>query len=259
MNNLSVFIITKDEENNLPKCLISLQNFADEVIVVDGYSTDCTKQIAQDFGAEVFERKFESFSTQKQFALDKCTKKWALNLDADEELTPELKEEISKTIKNTDAVMIKIPVQNIFLGRKMKYSGLKGVLKERLVLRGMAHYTSAIVHEKLQADGKIICLQNPFLHTPYRDIEHYFKKFNFYTTLGAKDLYVRGKRFKFYNLLRAPLDFCKIYFLKLAFMDGVQGFLWSLFSSFYPTVKYAKLWQLEKTASNKPVKKEISK
>jgi len=88
-------------------------------------------------------------------------------------------------------------------------------------------------------------LKGYFYHTPYTSIEQYFEKFNRYTTLGAQKLFESGKKFKFFNLFRQPLDFAKIYFLRRGFMDGMQGFLWAWLSSTYPTVKYAKLWFLE--------------
>lgn len=244
-NDLSVFIIAKNEEKNLPRCLSSVKDLADEIVVIDGFSDDKTAQTAESYGAKVYRQNLVSFTEQKQFALDKCSCKWVLNLDADEYLSDELKAEIPPALKSAQAdgtVLFFLPFVNVFLGRRMKHSGLAGRFKERLALRSSVRYEGGRVHEYMKAEGKTARLTNPFIHTPYRDIEHYFEKFNAYTSLGAKSLYEKRKKFNFLNLVRAPFDFAKIYIFEAAFLDGMQGFLWALFSSFYPTVKYAKLW-----------------
>lgn len=245
-SKMSVFLIVKNEAENLPKALHALENFAEEIIIVDDYSTDESVKIAQTFGAKTFTKKLESFTEQKQYALEQCSCKWILNIDADEILTPKLKNEILRVIKNTNAVLFFVPFTNVFLGKKMKYSGLNNEKHPRLALRSKAFYSGGLVHETLKADGKVAVLKNFIEHRPYRNIVQYFEKFNSYTSLGARTLYERGKKFKIYNLLRPPVDFLKIYILKLSFLDGLQGFLWALFSSFYPAVKYAKLWELQK-------------
>ncbi|MDR0645669.1 MAG: glycosyltransferase family 2 protein [Elusimicrobiota bacterium] len=245
-SKISVFLIIKNEAKNLPQALSSIENFAEEIIIVDDYSTDDGVKIAQTFGAKIFTKKLESFTAQKQYALEQCSCKWALNIDADEILTPKLKDEILNTLKNTNAALFFIPFTNIFLGKKMKYSGLNNEKHPRLALRSKAFYSGGLVHETLKANGKIVILKNFIEHRPYNSIAQYFEKFNKYTSLGAQTLYKQSKKFKIYNLLRPPIDFFKIYVLKLAFLDGLQGFLWALFSSFYPAVKYAKLWELQR-------------
>lgn len=246
MNNLSLFVITKNSANTLEKCLKSVQGLADEIIVVDGFSQDNTQEIAGKYGAKFYQKEFHGFQEQKQFALDKCTGKWVLNLDADEELSPLLKKEIVEIVTGeVKEKLFFIPEQVTFLNRQMKHSGLTGKFHERLAYREGTKYIGGAVHEKLYNDGAKKYLKGYFYHTPYTSIEQYFEKFNRYTTLGAQKLFESGKKFKFFNLFRQPLDFAKIYFLRRGFMDGMQGFLWAWLSSTYPTVKYAKLWFLE--------------
>lgn len=243
--NLSLFVITKNSEATLGTCLQSVQGLADEIIVVDSFSSDGTLKVAQKYGAKIYQREFINFQDQKQFALDKCTCKWVLNLDDDEALSPELKKEISLIIsKKVKAKLFSLTEQVTFLGRKMKYSGLTGYTKERFAYREGARYTGGPVHEKLFNDGPIKCLKNYYYHTPYTSIEQYFDKFNRYTTLGAQKLFEGGRKFNFFYLFRQPVDFIKIYIFRRAFLDGIQGFLWAWLSSTYPTVKYAKLWYL---------------
>lgn len=246
-NKLSVYIITKNEEQTLPNCLESVKGLADEIILVDSFSTDKTLEVAKKYGAKIFQRPFKGFQDQKQFALDQCSGEWVLNLDADEELSPKLKQKIAEIINSpVKEKMFFIPEQVTFLGRKMKYSGLTGRFHERLAYREGTKYSAGTVHEKIMNDGPVKYLKGYYCyHTPYTSIEQYFNKFNLYSTLGAKDLFERGKKFRVANLLRQPFDFIKIYVLHFGFLDGIHGFLWAWFSSVYPTVKYAKLWFLE--------------
>ena len=245
-NKLSLFIITKNSAETLPACLESVQGLADEIIVVDSFSEDDTVKTAKQYGAKTWQRPFTGFQDQKQFALDQCTGDWVLSLDSDEALTPELKEEIRKTIsKKQKHSIFLIPEMVTFLGRKMKHSGLTGKLHERLGKGTEVYFTGGLVHERLASKGSMGRLKNYFLHTPYSSLENYFDKFNKYTTMGAKNLYDAGKKFRYFNLFRQPVDFLKFYILRLGILDSWQGFIWAWLSSTYPTVKYIKLWFLE--------------
>ncbi len=245
-NKLSLYIITKNEEKTLDACLKSVQGLADEIILVDCFSTDKTIEIANKHDAKVFQRPFNSFQDQKQFALDQCTCEWVLNLDADEELSPKLRKKITDIInKPIKEKLFFLQEQITFLGRKMKHSGLTGHFKERLAYRIGTKYLPGAVHEKPTNEGPIGYIKGAYYyHTPYTSIEQYFNKFNQYSTLGAQYLFESGKKFHILNLIRQPFDFIKIYFFHLGFLDGIHGFLWAWLSSVYPTVKYAKLWYL---------------
>jgi len=244
-NKLSLYVITKNSENTLEACLKSVQGLADEIIVVDSFSTDKTLEIAQKYGAKTFQRPFKGFQDQKQFALDQCTSEYILSLDDDEALTPELKEELKQTINKPQKHSIfLLPERVTFLGRQMKFSGLTGNLNERFGKRKDVYYTGGIVHEKLVSKGTKGRLKSYYLHTPYTSLEQYFDKYNKYTTMGAKKLYDEKKKFRYFNFFRQPVDFLKIYIFRLAILDSWQGFLWAWLSSTYPTVKYAKLWYL---------------
>jgi glycosyltransferase involved in cell wall biosynthesis len=244
---LSVFLITKNEEANLEFCLAGVKDIADEIIVVDSGSTDKTTAIAQQFGAKIYQKPFVSFTEQKNFALSKVTKPWALNLDADEYLTPPLAWEIKKTLSNNPkAAGYELPRQTVFLGRQMRHSGVALEYRLRLVRTQKARYTGGYVHEILEVAGPVAWLKNIFMHNTYVSIEQYFAKFNQYTTLAARTMLENNKKFRALNLLRQPFEFFKIYFLRLGFLDGIQGFLWASFYSFYPVVKYAKLWDMRR-------------
>ncbi len=243
---LSLIMIVKNEEENIASCLESVKGLADEIIVVDDMSTDGTAAIAEKYGAKVFQRKFDSFTLQKGFALSKATSDWVLNLDADESLTPGLKEEIKNTISNTDKNGFWIKINNEFLGRVMKHSGLYGQQRFRLARRAGATYEGGKVHETLTISGPTGVLNAAISHRPYKTIEQYFKKFNSYTTLAAESMFEKGKKFSAFQLLRPPFDFIKLYIFRLGILDGPEGFLWAYFSSQYAFVKYSKLWHLQK-------------
>jgi glycosyltransferase involved in cell wall biosynthesis len=244
---LSVFLITKQEEDNLKTCLESVKDIAAEIVVVDSGSTDKTVEIAKAYGAAVYFKEFTSFTEQKNFALSKVTKPWALNMDADEYLTPALAEEIAQTIQKEDTKDGYFLIRStVFLGRHMHHSGIAKEDCLRLVKTHNAKYTGGRVHETLEVKGTKGTLNNIFMHNTYTSIQQYFDKFNRYTSLAALTMSEKGKKFNPVQLLRQPFEFAKIYILKLGFLDGLQGFLWALFSSFYPVVKYAKLWDINR-------------
>ena len=243
---ISLFIITKNEETKIAKCISSAKDLVSEIIVVDAFSKDKTVQTAAQLGALVFRRKFDGFAAQKNFALSKVRYPWALNLDADETLSPELKEEIRKVIQNTSHAGFNIPFSNYFLGKRMKHSGLNHEYHIRLVRTKKAHYEGGLVHEGLKVDGTIGTLKNFICHYSYANIETYFRKFNKYTSLAAQQMNKNGRKFNLLGtLLTIPFEFLKRYVLKLGFLDGIRGFIWASFSSFYVFVKYMKLWALQ--------------
>jgi glycosyltransferase involved in cell wall biosynthesis len=244
-------MITKNEERNIAAALESVKGFADEIILVDGYSTDKTVETARSYGAKITQKTFISFKEQKGAALAAATKEWVLNLDADETLGAELKAEILQTIKDTPYNGFYLPSSNIFLGRRMKWGSLRKDYKLRLARRAAASYEGGKVHEVLSVQGVTPKLKNALNHTPYRDIRHYFEKFNNYTSLGAESMHEKGKKFNPLQMLRPFWEFPRIYIIRLGFLDGYQGFLWAAFSSFYPFVKYAKLWELNKKSIEK--------
>ncbi len=243
---ITLFIIARNEESKIAKCILSAQGLVHEVVVINGFSKDKTALVCRELGAQVFDRAFDGFANQKNYALSKVTSPWALNLDADETLSPELKEEIARITQHTDCAGFEIPFCNYFLGKKMRFSGLNKEKHLRLVRTHQAEYVGGLVHEGLKVTGRIGCLQNPINHYSYDSVETYFRKFNKYTSLAAEQMYQNGRRFSLlFVLVTLPFEFFKRYILKLGVLDGLRGLLWASFSTFYVFVKYVKLWQLE--------------
>jgi len=242
---ISLFIIAKNEERNIAKCILSARGIVSEVVVVNSGSKDKTALVCRDLGAVVYDRAFDGFTNQKNFALSKVTSEWALSLDADETLTPELAQEIKRAVQSDEFDGYELTRVNDFLGKRMRHSGIKAEHILRLVRTKKAEFRGGLVHEKLHVNGKTARLNNVFTHHPYDDMESYFEKFNRYTTLAARTQFEKGKRVSVALLvLRMPFEFLRRYVLKAGFLDGVRGLAWAAFSMFYVFVKYMKLWYL---------------
>ncbi len=252
---ISLFIIVKNEERNLSKCIASARSLVSEIIVVDAFSKDKTVLRARELGAQVFQRKFDGFINQKNFALSKVSNEWALSLDADETLTPELIEEIKTAVQSDKYNGYVMMRTNEFLGKEMKHCGLKKEKLLRLVRTDKAKFLGNSNRDKLAVTGSIGWLKEPFVHHPYENLEKYFEKFNHYTTLSARALYEEGKHASVpMLLLRLPFNFLKAFVFRLGFLDGVRGLIWSVNSSFFVFTKYMKLWYLEqKNGPYKPI------
>lgn len=275
MKKLSVVLATRNEEANIGKCLESIKNIADEIIIFDEYSEDKTREISQKYGAKVFlEPHHEIFHITKQKAMDKAKSEWILQLDADEVVSPELAKEIISTInsqqsitnnnplflrhqriieerdgeigkKNGETVGYFIPRRNMFLGKPLIHAGVypDGVI--RLVKNGFAHFPQKSVHEQIALDGEVSWLNSDLLHYDSPTLAKYLARLNRYTDLHAKEL--KDKKvpknppyFMYYSLLKPVMVFCNLYFRHLGFLDSVRGFLWSFFSASHYPIAYFK-------------------
>ena len=242
--NISLVMIVKNEEKNLAKCLNSVENLVDEIVIVDSGSTDKTIEIAKTFGAKIFKREFDSFSNQKNYALSIATNEWVLHLDADEVLSKELVEEIKFVIINTKLDGFYLIRTNFFLGKQMKHSGINKEYRLRLAKKTLSKYVGGIIHEELIVNGKVGKLKNIMIHNSYPTISSYFNKLEQYTTLGAKKLLEKNKKAGIIDIVfKPPFEFIKRYILKCGFLDGIRGFIWAVLYAFYTFIKYIKLWE----------------
>jgi glycosyltransferase involved in cell wall biosynthesis len=244
---ISALVITKNEAENIVECLASLQ-WVNEIIVVDAESTDRTVALAREFTDKVFIRRWEGFSVAKNFALTQCAGDWVLWIDADERVTPELRDEISTTLqKNSAADGFELPRLANFLGKWIWHGGWYPGYVLRLFRREAGRFNDRAVHEGVEVKGNIARLKNHLLHYTDRNLEHYFEKFNRYTLLAAEELHRRGRRFHLWDLvLRPTWFFFRMYVLKAGFLDGLHGFVLAGFSAMYVFTKYAKLWEKQK-------------
>ena len=252
---LSVAIVTLNEERNLARTLASV-SFVDEIVVVDSGSTDRTVEIAESFGAKVFHREWPGFAPQKNFAIQQCTGDWVLSLDADEELSPELRTQLRLLLPtNPPADAYYIKRRNLFLGRWIKHGGYYPDPKLRLFRRRAANFANTPkfeerpVHETIVFNGESSSLDFDLIHHAYPTLHDFIEHMDRYSTLGAQILVKHGRTsqsiFAFYgNIFITPcLSFIKNFIFRFGFLDGREGLMMHLYHSTYVSWKYAKAWQ----------------
>jgi glycosyltransferase involved in cell wall biosynthesis len=246
---LSVAIIAGNEEKKIGECLESVK-WADEIIVVDSESTDRTVEIAKRYTDKVFIRKWEGYAPQKQFAIDQATCDWILSLDADERVSPELKDEILKILESeTEFDGFYIPRRNFFLGKWIKSCGWYPNYQLRLFKKGKAKVTQRKVHEKFILDGKVGYLRGDIIHFTHMTLKETFAKINEYSSLRAEEKSKR-KKVKGIDLILYPLSaFLSHYILKGGFRDGVYGLMVSLNHAMTNLQTYMKIWELQNVKS----------
>ncbi|OGH38266.1 MAG: hypothetical protein A3B44_01290 [Candidatus Levybacteria bacterium RIFCSPLOWO2_01_FULL_38_21] len=241
---ITTVVLAKNEEENIVDCLESL-SFCDEIIVIDDNSEDRTREIAQKMGTKVFTHSLDNdFSKQRNFGLEKARGDWVLFVDADERASRELKEEIKSKIKNdrTDGYLIK-RIDTIW-ERKLRYGETRNIVLLRLGRKNKGNWIGK-VHEEWKIEGRIDILKSHLDHYPHPTVSEFLKKINFYTDLRAKELFEKGVRSNFFSILFYPTaKFLSNYFLKLGFMDGVQGLIFALMMSFHSFLVRGKLWLL---------------
>jgi glycosyltransferase involved in cell wall biosynthesis len=242
---LSAILITRDEEINIGECLACL-GFAREVIVVDSGSSDATVAIAQAAGARVVRTgDWPGFGMQKNRALDEATQPWVLSIDADERVTPALRDEIL-AIVNAPAPQADawdMPRHSSFCGRYMNHSGWYPDRVLRLFRRGTARFSDDVVHERVLPSGRVGHLRNDLLHISYRDLETVLDKLNRYSSAGAQKMQAQGRRVSFLGaLLRGLWAFVRTYLLRLGFLDGRLGFVLAVSVAEGTYYRYLKLW-----------------
>lgn len=245
---LSAAMIARNEEKNLPRTLESVR-WADEIVIVDSGSVDRTPEIAREFGAHhSFNRDFRGFSVQKTLAIEKCTSDWILLLDADEVVSPELAEEIRRTIANPQFEAYWVPRLNLFMDRWIRHGGFYPDHKLRLWRRGAARMEQVEPHATPQFDGPKGTLKHDLIHYAYPSLGLYLDHMNDYSSKSATMLAERGKAssalgFLWLALLNPAATFVKNYFFRLGFLDGIPGLIYHLNHSVYIHWKYAKAWE----------------
>jgi glycosyltransferase involved in cell wall biosynthesis len=249
-------VITRDEEQNLARCLASAR-FADDVVVLDSGSTDRTVEVARAAGARVFVEPFRGHVAQKNRAVELAKHDWVLSLDADEELTPQLRESVERalaTAGEADATgngaarglaAFELPRKTCYAGRFVLHSGWWPEWKVRLFDRRRARWGGEDPHDRVEVDGRVERLDGALHHYAYRDLGHHVEKVNRYTTTMARGMAERGVRSSAFAMVARPLGaFLRMYVLRRGFLDGTRGFVLATVGAFYVFLKYAKLWEL---------------
>lgn len=242
---LSVIIITKNEAHDIRACLESVA-WADEIIVLDSGSSDETVAIALEFTEQVHAAEdWQGFGVQKNRVLAYATKDWVLSLDADEQVSEELRAEIVNAMHLGCALVYTVPRLSSYCGRFMRHSGWWPDRVARLFKRGHAQFSLDLVHERLLYTEKAGQLNSPLLHITYKNLDEVLLKINQYSSLGAQNAYGRGKRG---GLLRAIghglWAFLRTYILRVGFLDGAEGLMLAISNAEVAYYRYLKLYYL---------------
>lgn len=248
-NLLSISIITKNEEHNIERCLKSAK-WADEIVVVDSGSTDRTLSICKSYQCKIIETEWLGFGETKQLAVDQASNNWVFSIDADEEITPELQRSIEHIMNAPSADGFHIKRTSYYLQKKIQYSGWQSDYPLRLFNKTKGRFNDASVHETITMNNECTTavIDAPLLHYPYPSIASHINKINLYTSLGADNLHQQHRRASLlYAFASGGIKFIKMYLFKRGFLDGKEGLVLALLSSFSSTLKYFKLWSLWRT------------
>ncbi|SUT92763.1 glycosyltransferase family 2 protein [Actinobacillus lignieresii] len=247
MPTLSVAMIVKNEAQDLAKCLETVQGWVNEIIVLDSGSSDETVQIAESFGAKVYVNSdWQGFGKQRRLAQQYVTSDYVLWLDADERVTPELKQSILQAVeKNEENTVYQVSRLSEVFGKQIRHSGWYPDYVVRLYRTDFAKYGEELVHEKVHypKNATVKKLTGDLLHFTYKDIHHYLVKSASYAKAWAIQRQNAGKTASLLDGVTHALGcFVKMYLLKAGFLDGKQGFLLAVLSAHSTFVKYADLW-----------------
>lgn len=260
-NQVSVVVVARNEQGRIAECLESVVGWADEIIVVDDFSTDETPRIALNLGARVLSRKMDIEGKHRNWAYSQAKNEWVFSLDADERPTSELKEEIKRVISDTGHTHFSIPFKTFIDNYWIRWGGWYPGPKVKLFRKSKFRYEDTEVHPRIIAQGTCGHLKSDVVHYSYRDWGDFLKKTNFQTTLEATKWYklslVDPKKAAYkMNLIHAlwrTLDrFWRTFIAKRGYRDGFTGFMVAYLSSLYQIISYAKYRDMKKREEGKP-------
>ena len=246
---LSAIIPTFNEEETIEDCLASVA-FADEVLVVDSFSTDRTIDIARARGARVVQREYGYSAQQKNWAIPQARHEWVLLVDADERVSPELQGEIQQLLaRGPEADGYWIRRANHFLGKRIRFCGWGSDKVIRLFRRDVSRYQDRQVHAEIDLAGPLPMLRHPLEHHTFRSWSQYWRKLDLYSEWGARQMFLEGRRTHGLAIFWRPLGrFIRMYLLKLGFLEGTHGIVLSMLGAFTVYLKHARLWEMQRAA-----------
>lgn len=245
---LTAMVICYNSEALIRPCLESLK-WADELIVVDSFSTDSTVEIAREYADKVLQHAYEYYSAQRSWTIPHASHEWVLEIDTDERVTPELRAEIEELLVDPKGYSgFWIPRLNYYFGRPMKYHPDPQM---RLFMRDKAHYDGRLAHPKVNIDGQVGYLRNKILHFGVRDVDQAMRTMMRYAKRDAEQRNHEGFKFRPWHLFTRPLRiFIYIYFFKLQILNGLEGFAGCLLKAWYYFLIYSNLWQMQKNSDS---------
>ena len=245
MSKVTAVVLTKNEEDNLSVCLESI-SWADEIVVIDDYSSDNTFNVARKHGAKIFERRLNNnFAQQRNFGLTKAKNKWVLFIDADEVVSSELKNSIKQILKHSINDGYTVVRKNYFHQKELNY-GEWGRTELVRIGRKKAGIWQRAVHE-YWAINDVGRLNGTLIHYSPKNIKDFVSKLGRYSKLHAEENIREGKNANSYKVIVYPLGkFIKNYLLKQGYKDGIQGFIMAVMMSFHSFLAWGQLWLLKR-------------
>ena len=251
MAKITAIIPTLNEEHNIVDAIKSI-NFADEIMVVDSFSSDKTIELATPLADTILQREYENSASQKNWAIPQAKHEWILLLDADERVTHELKEEVISIINSTTEYSgFWIKRQNYFMGKKVRFSGWQGDRVIRLFKRDKNKYENKHVHAEIISSGKIGILNNKLTHNTFISKQAYLNKIERYARWQAKDYEKRVHKITFFHTIIKPsVRFFKHYLLQLGILDGYIGFIISAYQAKAVALRYKYIKEIQNANRN---------
>ena len=249
MTGISAFIVCKNEATSIERCLASLA-WCDEIVVVDSGSTDATLEICAKHNCRIAHREWTGYVEQKSHALSLCTQPWILNLDADEEVSPELRDEIQAILASDAGGRVKEGGFELlrvvfYLGRWWRKGGWHPERRLRLARRERVTWHGEEPHEHARVQGAVGRMKGELRHYTYRDIADHVARLNAHSSAAARALHKKGRRAGLADFFLKPkARFFKFYLLRRGYREGLPGLLVAFMEAFYVYLKYLKLWEL---------------
>jgi len=245
---LTVVVLTKNEEANIDECLSSVRGWVDEIIVIDDESLDKTKELAKKYTDRIISKKMDIEGKHRNWAYTQARNEWVLSLDADEQVSQELREEIKATLGGNPAfVAFSIPLRNYIGDYWVRYGGWYPAGKVRLFKKDKFRYEEVKVHPRAFMDGKCGHLTKDIIHKGYPDFGHFMESINRQTTWEAEKWIMTGRRMSKGRIMWRTIDrFFRRFIGKQGYKDGLIGFMIAFADSLYQILSYAKYWEMLK-------------
>ncbi len=242
---LTAFVICVNEAHQIRRCLQSVA-WCDHIVVVDSGSTDGTVEICREFTDKVFHHEWQGYGHQKRYALERCETEWILNIDADEEVSPKLREEIERVLAGPDDPRVNGYLLSrvvYYMNRWWRHGGWYPEYRLRLCRRGKTHWSGSEPHEKARVEGATLKLRGELHHYTYKDMDAHIKALNGHATAAANWLVEQGKSVGLFDILTHSFArFVKFYVIKRGFLEGAAGLIVAILESYYTFIKYSKAW-----------------
>jgi glycosyltransferase involved in cell wall biosynthesis len=246
---LSVFIIAKNEADRISRSILSVRDWVDEVVVIDSGSTDTTVAVSESLGARVVFNTWRGYGPQKIFGEGLCRNDWILNIDADEEVSVELREEIERLFargSHSDVAGYRLPVLPLYPFQTSGHRWTVSNFPIRLYHRHRAGFSDSTVHDSVRPrEGRVVTLRGLLIHRSFRSLSHHLEKMNFYTSAQAEDVVRKGAAPSALKLiLTPPLAFLRSFLFRREFVNGIDGVVISYMYAFQRFMKVAKSREL---------------